>query len=272
MRLTQKGGKNLGPVDGKDFHGWPVDNVVYMQRNDSTASAARSWTRPSLDWQASRLGEGAELYPTLPIHDNDNKLDTKRGARVMSQTLSEAGWLVPLAFGYDLVRDAGTSNWQSWHNAALLAVGILMKNDELVKLALDGPGGFRWTLARRSVGYHFFALNPLLLTREMATREGIALRETSQLNKMLDAPLACVFPDGTLPNCNDSGRTRLASDSSYFEIGYRLFHEERYGLVIKDGKRGIESLLWGAEKLPSAAGATLASELLPAADTDITTR
>jgi hypothetical protein len=23
----------------------------------------------------------------------------------MSQTLSEAGWLVPLAFGYDLVRD-----------------------------------------------------------------------------------------------------------------------------------------------------------------------
>jgi hypothetical protein len=31
-------------------------------------------------------------------------LDTKTGARVMSQTLPEAGWLVPLAFGY-LVRD-----------------------------------------------------------------------------------------------------------------------------------------------------------------------
>ena len=31
----------------------------------------------------------SELYPKLPIHDNVNKLDTKRGARVMSQTLSE---------------------------------------------------------------------------------------------------------------------------------------------------------------------------------------
>ncbi len=85
----------------------------------------------------------------------------------MSQTLSEAKWLVPLAFGYDLVRDgmpggeererlrsrrfcvrprrlskryhAGKSNWQSWHNAALLAVGLLLTVDrDLIHLAVDG--------------------------------------------------------------------------------------------------------------------------------------
>ena len=32
------------------------------------------------------LNAYSELYPTLPIHDNNNKRDTKSGARVMSQT------------------------------------------------------------------------------------------------------------------------------------------------------------------------------------------
>lgn len=308
MRLTQKGGKNLCPVDGKDYHGWPVDNVVYMQRNGNTAAAARDLglafmlTGKAVYAQKARriFAEYAALYPKLPIHDNDNKLDTKRGARVMSQTLSEAGWLVPLAFGYDLVRDAmpaaeraqfeanvlrnaaavirrnnaGASNWQSWHNAALLAIGLLVKDSELVTLAMDGPGGFRFQM-RESItpdgpwfegawGYHFFALNPLLLTREMAVRAGIALPEASQLKKMLDAPLKCVFPDGTLPNFNDSGLTRLAADAIYYDIGYRLFSDRRYGVALKGGRRGVESLLWGAEELPTGAPASLASELLPA--------
>ena len=41
MRLIQKAGQNLCPVDGKDYHGWPVDNVLYMQRNGGTAASAR---------------------------------------------------------------------------------------------------------------------------------------------------------------------------------------------------------------------------------------
>src|ERR1700722_7793436 len=42
VRLHQDAGKNICPVDGKDYHGWPVDKVVYMQRNDDNAAAARS--------------------------------------------------------------------------------------------------------------------------------------------------------------------------------------------------------------------------------------
>src|SRR3954447_25234410 len=41
VRLTQKEGKNLCPIDGKDYHGWPVDYVVFMQRNNDNARAAR---------------------------------------------------------------------------------------------------------------------------------------------------------------------------------------------------------------------------------------
>ncbi|MEO8370380.1 MAG: hypothetical protein ABI806_14445, partial [Candidatus Solibacter sp.] len=159
VRLTQKAGKNLCPIDGKDYHGWPVDYVVFMQRNNDNARAARDLGlafqltgNAAFAEKARRICNAySDLYLTLPIHDNANKLDTKTGARVMSQTLSEASWLVPLAFGYDLVRDtmpaeertrfetnvikgaatvirrnnAGKSNWQSWHNAALLAAGLL---------------------------------------------------------------------------------------------------------------------------------------------------
>ncbi|MCX6626861.1 MAG: alginate lyase family protein [Candidatus Solibacter sp.] len=114
VRLTQKAGKNLCPIDGKDYHGWPVDYVVFMQRNNDTARAARDLglayrltAKPEYAEKARRIFKAyADLYLTLPIHDNANKLDTRSGARVMSQTLSEASWLVPLAFGYDLVRDA----------------------------------------------------------------------------------------------------------------------------------------------------------------------
>ncbi len=308
VRLTQKQGKNLCPVDGKDYHGWPVDYVVFMQRNDDNARAARDL---GLAWQLTGNREYAakarrifnaysDLYLTLPIHDNNNKPDTKTGARIMSQTLSEASWLVPLEFGYDLMRDtmpveerarfeanvlkgaaavirrnqAGKSNWQSWHNAALLGAGVLTNDRELVDLALDGPGGFKFQM-RQSVtpdgawfegswGYHFYALNPLLLTREMAQRAGIAVPEAAALKRMLDAPLASIFPDGTLPNFNDSGYTNVASESAYYDIGYRLFGDARYLTVTKGAARGLESLLWGAEQLSSGTAAPLGSELMEA--------
>jgi hypothetical protein len=307
VRLTQKAGKNLCPIDGKDYHGWPVDNVVYMQRNDDNARAARdlglAWRltgKPEFTEKARRIFRAyADLYPTLPIHDNNNKLDTKAGARVMSQTLSEAKWLVPLAFGYDLVReavpaaererfetnvlrnaaaviarnDAGKSNWQSWHNAALLAVGLIVNDRALVNLAVSGPSGFRFQLREGitadgpwhegSWGYHFFALEPLLLTREMAERAGVLPAEAAALKRMLDAPLVSIFPDGTLPDFNDSGNTRLSAEARYYEIGYRLFHDPSYAIVWRGQKRGLESLLWGAESLPSGGAVELPSKLLP---------
>jgi len=309
-RLAEHGNRNVCPIDGKDYHGYPIDNVVYSHRNVDNADAARNLGlayrltgNAGYAEKARRiLNAYAAIYPKWPIHDNNNRLDTRTGARAMSQTLSEASWLVPLAFGYDLVRDtmsaaererferdllrnaaavirrndAGKSNWQSWHNAALLAVGLLIADQELVHLALDGKGGFKFQVREGITpdgpwhegawGYHFFALQPLLLTREMAVRAGIALPEATALKRMFDAPLLCVFPDGTLPNFNDSGYTNLNDEARWFEIGYRLFGDARYLTIANAGTRGMESLLWGADPLP-ATGATppLTSALLPGA-------
>lgn len=309
VRLRQDAGKNLCPVDGKDYHGWPVDNVVFMQRNDDNAEAARNL---GLAYQLTGNAEYvekarrifsayADIYLKLPIHNNQNKLNDPRGGRVMSQTLSEAKWLVPLAFGYDLVRDAmpaaerrrlesqvlrpaaevikgndaGKSNWQSWHNAALLSVGLLTGDQSLVHLAIDGPGGFDFQL-RESItpdgpwyegswGYHFFALNPLLLTVEMTRHNGINVPHEAALKRMFDAPIYCVFPDGTLPNFNDSSLTRLTSEARYYEIGYQLFQDPRYLVVLRGQQRELEALLWGAPSLPAGRQVELSSELLPTA-------
>jgi hypothetical protein len=296
-------------VDGKDYHGWPIDQVVYNHRNGDNARGVRDL---GLAWQLTGKREYVEkarriinaysdLYLTLPIHDNENRLNTRTGARVMSQTLSESGWLMPLVFGYDLVRDeltaeersrfetdvlreaarvitrydAKKSNWQTWHNAALLAVGLEVKDDALVKLAIDGPSGFKFQ-TRESItsdgpwyegawGYHFFAFEPLMLTYEMALHAGIALPEAAALKGMLDAPLKSVFPDGTLPNFSDAGMTQLTHSARLYDIGYKWFHDPRYVALARSGGRSLESLLWGSGTLPEAAAPKLASDLLPAA-------
>ncbi len=72
-------------MDGKDYHGWPVNNVVYMQRNDDIASAARDLGlafqltgKPAYAEKARRIFSAyAEIYLKLPIHDNQNRLDAQ---------------------------------------------------------------------------------------------------------------------------------------------------------------------------------------------------
>ena len=75
--------------------------------------------------------------------------------------------------------NAGKSNWQSWHNAAIGAVGFALNDRALIDRALDDPkNGFRFQM-RESVmpdgawyegawGYHFFALDPHLYLAEAA--------------------------------------------------------------------------------------------------------
>ncbi|WP_321475006.1 heparinase II/III family protein [uncultured Paludibaculum sp.] len=303
-RLKQSHGQNLCPVDGKDYHGWPVDNVVYMQRNGDNAAAVRDLGlayllsgRAEFAAKARRiLNAYTALYPTLPIHDNNNKLNTQSGARVMSQTLSEASWLVPLVFGYDLVRDTmtaeeragferdvlrnaaailrgndrGKSNWQSWHNCALLAIGLTVSDQALVDGAL---GSFKFQMKESitpdgpwfegSWGYHFFSVQPLMLTIEMARRAGLALPEASAFRKMLDAPLRAVFPDGTLPNFNDSGMVKLATYAKHYSMGYRMFGESRYVPLARQAGQDLETVLWGAPVLPDVEPMAAVSDVMP---------
>ncbi len=302
--------RHVCPVDGKVYTGWPYDQVIYTRRHSEAAAAARD---NGLAWQLTRRVEFAraaarillayaEVYQSYPIKDVNNRADTRSGARVTAQTLDEAVWLIPMAWAYDLIRDsgvlkdservrienellraaaaviarnnAGRSNWQSWHNAALGAVGFTLGDEQLVHLAIDGHGGFRYQM-RESVladglwwegawGYHFYALDPLCQLAQMAARAGMDLWAEPPLRRMFEAPLYFALPDGTLPNFNDSGNVSLYNYDRLYEMAYARYCDPLLATVLGRRARGREALFWGVEKLPEAPSPALSSAVFEA--------
>lgn len=301
-------GHNRCPQCAKDYHGWPYDYVIYTVRHGANAQAVRDLgIAYRLTGNAAFAAKArailvayAAIYPTMPIrsHKGWPEVGSRSGGRVTSQTLNESDWVARLAFGYDLIRDTMSAderglverdvlrsasdvvarrdrslgNWTVRHNAAHLAVGLVLKDQSLIDLALQSEFGFRDELRRGvtaegpwhegSWGYHFYTMEPLFLMAEMTARARLAVPEADNLKKMLDAPLACMLPDGTLPNFNDSGFTSLRLYARYYDIGYRLFGDRRYLRIVRDSERGLESLLWGAIETGDGALPELGSTLL----------
>ena len=245
----------------------------------------------------------AQLYPTMPIrsHKDWPTAGSRSGGRVTSQTLNESDWAQTMAFGYDLVRatltpedravierdvlrsasdvvarrERSLGNWTARHNAGHLAVGLVIGDKALVELAINSEFGLRDELRRGvtaegpwhegSWGYHFYVMGPLIRACEMAARAGIAVPEAENLRKMLDAPLACMLPDGTLPNFNDSGFTALRNYAVYYDIGFRLFGDPRYLRIVRGAERSLDALLWGSAAAGEGALPELGSAVLPGA-------
>ncbi len=296
------------PIDNKQYSGWPYDQVTYDRRIDDLANAARDlalayrWTgeRSYAEQSAWILKEKARKYLSYALHDKDNK-STRSGARMHSQTLDESVWLLPVAWAYDLLRgvdvftpeeradietnllreavktiqrnDAGMSNWQSWHNAAIGAVGFALSDDELIRAAIDGKSGFRFQMANSITpdgfwyegawGYHFYALDPLLRLATMAAPAGWDLFSSEPLRKMFDAPLYMVLPSGSLPAFNDSKEVNLYAYDTLYEYAFAQYAQPQYAAVLGQRTRGINALLFGTEELPAVAIEALASKALP---------
>lgn len=304
-------GHNVCPVCRTDYHGFPYDYVVFLWRHTENSRAVRDLGlayqltgKIAFADKARRiLAAYAKLYPTMAIgsHKEWPKTGSRSGGRVTSQTLNESDWVQRMAFGYDLIRDTmnageravverdilrnasdviarrgrSLGNWTARHNAAHLAVGLILRDRALIDLALNAEFGFRDAMRRGvtsdgpwhegSWGYHFYVMEPLFLTREMAVRAGFEVPEAAALRRMLDASLACMLPDGSMPNFNDSGFTTLREYRLYFDLGYRLFGDQRYLHIARGGHRGLEALLWGSETLGEGVLPELGSSVLPEA-------
>jgi hypothetical protein len=300
-------GQNVCPVDNRNYTGWPYDQVIYARRHSESANAARDnglafrlTGNPSFARAAAAiLLAYADAYGSYPIKDTNNRPHATSGGRVTAQTLDEAVWLIPIAWTYDLIADSGVleagqrarieqnvlraaaavigrndareSNWQSWHNAALAAVGFALQDQGLITQAIDGPSGFRFQM-RRSVfgdgfwyqsawGYHFYALEPLVLLAEMAARSGLDLYAERPLRLMFEAPLRFALPDWTLAPFNDSGNTNILSYDRLYEIAYRRYDDPLLAAVLGRRSRSREALFWGAESLPAGGSPPAASAL-----------
>ena len=159
--------------------------------------------------------------------------------------------------------NAGVSNWQSWHNAAIGAVGFALDDAALIEKAIEGPGGFHFQM-RESVlgdgawyegawGYHFYALDPLCQLAEMAARNGLDLYAAMPLRRMFEAPLRVAMPDFSLPPFNDSAAVNLAASyDRLYEIAWQRYNDPAFAAVPGRRARGREALFWGAASLPES--------------------
>ncbi len=296
------------PIDNKRWSGWPYEQVILDRRHDDLANAARDlalawrWTgeRQYADQAAWILNQYAARYAGYALHDKDNR-NTRSGARAHSQTLDESVWLVPLAWAYDLLagpaalsppdraaieanllraavttiqrNDAGMSNWQSWHNAAIGAAGFALADPALITGAIDGKSGFRFQM-KNSVtpdgywyegawGYHFYALDPLIKLAQMAWANGIDLYGDPPLRAMFVSPLLMVMPNGNLPAFNDSKEVTLFNYDTLYEFAWSMYADPGFEALLGRRTRGLNALLWGAPQVQKAPLTGLASAAFP---------
>lgn len=285
------------PVDKKTYSGWPYDQVVYMWRHSELSNAARDLAlsfrltgeRAYAEAAAWILKQYAAKYPGYAIKDVNNRVATS-GARASAQTLDEAVWLIPLAWAYDLLsdvdvlsaderktietnllraavttiqrNDANTSNWQSWHNAAIGSVGFALGDTGLIEAAINGKSGFRFQMKNSVIGegfwyegawgYHFYALDPLTQLADMAWQNGIDLWSEPALRGLFLVPLQLTFADGSLPAFNDSNTQSLFNQARLYEHAYARIGDPLMAAVASQRKRSRESLLFGVPDLPDA--------------------
>jgi Alginate lyase/Heparinase II/III-like protein len=190
----------------------------------------------------------AERYKKYPHHSNRTpagiKNRSRAGAHIYEQTLNEAAIAASkIAPAYDMVRSskvfsaqdknfikdnlilpmlrnidnykAGKSNWQSWHNAAMISLGVAFELPEWVEKGINAPkNGFRSQMKTSitndglwyegSMGYHYYALSALVYAAQAAEGANIDLWHSPELIKMLKVPVLYTMPDGTQPRFNDS--------------------------------------------------------------------
>ena len=319
--LEYRDGKHICPECGKEYTGWPYDGIPagrthkhLIEGGLRSLGLAYLWTGDEKYALESRriLLSYADKYPTYPLCGKRGETGGISAARLDGQTLGEAAMLAQAAWGYDLVagspslskedRDrietrflregakvclrykADRGNWQTYHNWALVSLGIVLDDQTLVDTALYDPtngvmnqlehsivdDGFWWE--EGSISYHYFALNALSETARACACAGLDLWKNPNLRLMYTAPIAYADPAGRFPGTGDGGRSgSLDRYASRYALAYAAMGDERL-LSVARIEPNLFQLLWGPETLPKAEPPALRSRVFPSQGTVILRR
>jgi hypothetical protein len=207
--------------------------------------------------------------------------------RLFDQRLSDATWLIPVARGYDLIYNSkgitpeeraniqdnllkasakfiaansstmrAPTNWSAICTTAVLITGFATDDQDLVNLALYGPGGTAdnpkggvmlhfgdkainsdglW--AEGAIGYQFMAMQALTADAEILWRNGMDMyrHRDGAMKKLFDSPIAYSFPDLKTPSVHDTNSTNIVGRESYlYEYGYLRYKDPRYLLILNN--------------------------------------
>jgi oligo-alginate lyase len=305
---TESRTRHRCPACGAIYTGDPYDAVVLYgvhQRNSRDAQnlglAYRFTGDPKYATRAAELLLGyAERYRTYELHDADGKPNV-RGGRVMAQTLDESVWLIPMAWGYALVRDTlspeqrslietglflpaaetirahklGIHNIQCWKNSAVGLAGLVTGTKELVEEAIHDPErGFRVQMAKGvtaeglwwegSLGYHHYTMQGVWPLVEAASRAGLDLYSEPAYRRLYEAPLAMALPNGDSPGFNDNAGGNIRGYAPLYELAYARWNQPEFGAVVAHtDRRSVQALLYGAAEVPKGRLVPERSAFLP---------
>jgi hypothetical protein len=296
-------------VCGAVYQGDPYDAVIFYREHSGWSQAVRSlglaYRFTGRKDYADKAGEiliaYADHYATYPLHDINGNPKVG-GGHIMAQTLDESVWLIPVAFGYALVREAlpdaarthleqdllvaaaevirnhkmSIHNIQCWKNSAVGLAGLAANNEALVREALDDPQrGFHAQIAKGvtadglwyegSLGYHRYTMDALWPLAEAARLNGMDLY-SDRFRSMFDAPLNLALPDGEAPGFSDNSGGNVRSAAPLYELAYARWKRPEYGrLAAHSGRQNLQALLYGEAQLPEGPFIPTASVLLKSA-------
>lgn len=296
------------PYDDVVFGHVHSRNVAGMA--DCAWAYAITGERRYADRTAEVLLGYADRYLKYPYHNNrlfeapTGANGPPGGGHLEEQTLDEAFKMVAhIAPAYDLIRQSaalseadririckaliepmlanidrnkrGKSNWQTWHNAAMLSGGAVMRDVAWVRKAiLDPENGFIYQMEasltddgmwyENSWGYHFYAMRAIVATAEGARRLDIDLWSHPKLRKMATVAIAYAMPDGKLPRFGDDVNTSIRAQHRLLEAAYHAYCCDSILSMLPE-KPAWETILYGRDWTRRAQAAALDSEIFPAA-------
>ncbi len=206
----------------------------------------------------------ANLYNTLPERTRSNgKLSAAGFGRIHVQDLNEAQWLVNIVLGADFIwnelslkeqkliakellypaietiskRKADISNIQCWRNTAIGLTGFLLKDNDLITLAMGDSmglkaqinGGFNADGFTKdySPNYQFFALHPLVLLANAAINNNYNV-DIAPLQNMFLTPLLMSTQNFMLPPFNDSRLIKISEFAYLYEWALHQFNNPAF--------------------------------------------
>jgi len=295
------------------YSGEPYDDVVYERhhyaniRNASSAAWAYALTgdRRYADFAAKILLGYAERYLKYPYHSasrSPSPWTIVSGGHLFEQTLNEAASLASdIAPACDLIWDAlpepdraairdglllpmlknidkhkaGKGNWQTWHNAGMIAAGGVLGDLSWVEKAITQPhNGFVEQMKvsvsdegmwyENSWGYHFYTLHAMTLIAEYARRLGIDLWSHPTLRKMYTLPVHYTMADGSLPRWGDDVRASARGAAWLMEYAYAATKDPEL-LPLLPPTHYWQSVMLGRDTGVKAEPPALKSRLFPSA-------
>jgi hypothetical protein len=247
----------------------------------------------------------ASRYRKYVYHDSSAKTGNqaaKSGGHLFEQTLNEASVLAEdIAPSYDLIHTSrslsakdhqvireglllpmlqniakhktGKSNWQTWHNAAMLWGGAVLSDVAWIRVAIEDPAnGFLFQISEsvsedgmwheNSWGYHFYTLSAMVKIAEGARRLGTDLWRHPVLQRMFMVPVEYAMPDGSLPRFGDDVQTTVLQAARMMEFAYHAYRDPAMRPFLP-GEPSWESVMLGRAVTPAPPPGLQASKLFP---------